>query len=62
MKLYTPGRALLTNASGVIRAHNHPSGNLNPSTPDKVMTEKIGKVLATMDLKLFDYLIVTKDS
>lgn len=36
---------LLTNASGVILAHNHPSGNLKPSEPDKIMTERIRKAL-----------------
>lgn len=39
VKLILQG-ALLTNASGVILAHNHPSWNLKPSEPDKIMTEK----------------------
>lgn len=60
VKLILQG-ALLTNASGVVLAHNHPSGNLKPSTPDKVMTEKINKALATIDFKLLDHLIVTRE-
>ena len=44
VKLILQG-ALLTNASGVILAHNHPSGNLKPSEPDKIMTERIRKTL-----------------
>ena len=60
VKLILQG-ALLMNACGVILAHNHPSGNLHPSAPDKVMTEKIGKALDTMDIKLLDHLIVTRD-
>lgn len=58
VKLILQG-TLLTNASGVVLAHNHPSGDLKPSTPDKVMTEKINKALAAMDFKLLDHLIVT---
>ena len=54
--------ALLTNASGVILAHNHPSGNLKPSEPDKIMTEKIKKALTAMDTRLLDHLIVTRES
>ena len=37
--------ALLINVNGVILAHNHPSGNLKPSEPDKIMTERIRKAL-----------------
>ena len=44
VKLILQG-ALLTNASGIILAHNHPSGNLKPSEPDKIMTERIRKTL-----------------
>jgi len=29
------------NASGIIKCHNHPSGNLNPSEPDTKTTQKI---------------------
>lgn len=37
--------ALLINVNGVILAHNHPSGNLKPSEPDKIMTDRIRKAL-----------------
>lgn len=60
VKLILQG-ALLTNAHGVILAHNHPSGNLQPSAPDKAMTKKIEKALLTMDMRLLDHLIVTRD-
>ena len=36
---------LLINVNGVILAHNHPSGNLKPSEPDKIMTERIRKTI-----------------
>lgn len=61
VKLILQG-ALLTNATGVILAHNHPSGNLMPSGPDKSMTEKIKKALTVMDIQLLDHLIVTSES
>lgn len=61
VKLILQG-ALLTNASGVILAHNHPSGNLQPSTPDKVMTDKIRQALTVMDINLLDHLIITREN
>lgn len=36
--------ALLSNASGVIFAHNHPSGNLKPSQADITLTRSARKV------------------
>ena len=33
--------AIKSNASGLIVAHNHPSGNLNPSESDTAITRKI---------------------
>ena len=36
---------LLINVNGVILTHDHPSGNLKPSEPDKIMTERIRKAL-----------------
>jgi DNA repair protein RadC len=49
-------------AQGVILCHNHPSGNLKPSRTDEVMTEKLANALKLMDSKLFDHIIITKDS
>ena len=42
------GAALEHKAAAVAVAHNHPSGNLKPSTPDKELTRRIaeaGKIL-----------------
>jgi DNA repair protein RadC len=52
--------ALLSNASAIILAHNHPSGNLNPSTADRSLTEKIFKASKLLDINLLDHIIVTK--
>lgn len=52
--------ALKSNASAIIIAHNHPSGNLNSSDQDRKLTRKIKKASSYLDLELLDHLIVTK--
>ncbi|WP_426473855.1 JAB domain-containing protein [Chryseobacterium balustinum] len=54
--------ALLCNASGIIIAHNHPSGNLNPSTCDIKMTNQINDGAKIMGMSLLDHIILTSDS
>lgn len=51
--------ALKCAASGVIIAHNHPSGNLQPSDQDKKSTKNIYKALDLFNICLMDHLIVT---
>ena len=48
--------------SGVIVAHNHPSGNTNPSNEDKLITNKIKQALNIFDIQLMDHIILTEDS
>jgi DNA repair protein RadC len=48
-------------ATGVILAHNHPSGNLQPSREDELITDKIKKALTLIDSSLFDHIIMTRD-
>ena len=48
-------------ASGIILAHNHPSGNLNPSDADEKITDKIKSGLAYFDIQVLDHIIVTED-
>jgi DNA repair protein RadC len=50
--------ALLYNANQLIVAHNHPSGNLQPSSADKELTRKLKEAASFMDIKLLDHLIV----
>lgn len=52
--------ALKCNATGIIIAHNHPSGTLKPSDADISLTKKIKKCSEFMDIALLDHLIVTK--
>ncbi len=51
-------KALELGAVGLILAHNHPSGNLQPSQADIQITRKTKKAASIMDIKLLDHLIV----
>ena len=53
--------ALKSNATGLIIAHNHPSGSLKPSRSDLELTTKIKKSAELLDVNLLDHLIITKD-
>ncbi|MBB6002470.1 RadC family protein [Arcicella rosea] len=46
-------------ASGIILAHNHPSGNLNPSQADKDLTQKLKAAGNSLDISVLDHLIFT---
>ena len=46
------------NAVRIVLVHNHPSGNLSPSTADIELTEKINMATKYLDLQLFDHVIV----
>jgi DNA repair protein RadC len=53
--------AIKGNASGIIAAHNHPSGNLNPSESDTRLTQKLKEAGNLMDIQLLDHLILSTD-
>lgn len=53
--------ALKANATGVILAHNHPSGNLQPSNADKEITRKIVSAGQILEIRILDHIIVTTD-
>jgi DNA repair protein RadC len=50
--------ALHENASAVIVAHNHPSGDAQASEADLALTERLRDALALLDIRLLDHLIV----
>jgi DNA repair protein RadC len=50
--------AIENNATGVIIAHNHPSGNLLPSKEDIELTKEINSALKMLQIKLLDHLII----
>jgi DNA repair protein RadC len=51
-------RALYHHAVGVIIAHNHPAGSLEPSKQDREVTKAIQDALRTVDIKLLDHIII----
>ncbi|MEQ9221138.1 MAG: JAB domain-containing protein [Cyclobacteriaceae bacterium] len=53
--------ALKRRANGIILAHNHPSGNLEPSQADISLTERFKSLGEMMRISLLDHLIVTFD-
>ncbi len=55
-------KALELGATSLILAHNHPSGNLNPSEADKQLTSKLKIAAESIDIKVLDHLIVTEKS
>jgi len=53
---------ILSNASRMILAHNHPSGNLLPSGPDVRMTDRLQQVCELVGIPLLDHVIVGGDN
>jgi DNA repair protein RadC len=52
-------RAVLRHhAASVILAHNHPSGNAEPSMADELLTRHVRGALALLDVRLLDHIIV----
>lgn len=48
-------------ATGVILAHNHPSGGLKPSEADIEITRKIKNALNFFDVSVLDHIILTSE-
>jgi len=53
---------LLTNSTAFILAHNHPSGNCEPSLEDRQIAERISQAAQLIGVELLDFLIVTEGS
>lgn len=51
---------ILSNASGFIMAHNHPSCNLKPSNEDIHITKKLSEAAKMFDITLYDHFIITR--
>ncbi|MBP2617644.1 RadC family protein [Chryseobacterium jejuense] len=49
-------------STGVIIAHNHPSGSLKPSKEDINITQKIKEAGKVLSIQLLDHIIITQDS
>lgn len=53
------GTALKIAATGIILAHNHPSGNLKASQADQLLTRKLKNAAALMDIRVEDHIILS---
>lgn len=51
----------LSNSTKFILAHNHPSGNLKPSTEDIVITKQLEAMAKILQFQLLDHIIVTQN-
>lgn len=52
-------KALDEQASSIILSHNHPSGNLQPSSQDLQVTKKLVQAGKTMEINVLDHLIIS---
>lgn len=50
--------AILANASNIILVHNHPSGSVQPSKEDILLTRKMEKCGEFLDIPVLDHVIV----
>lgn len=55
------GTAIKAKATGIIMAHNHPSGNIAPSESDKSLTKTFIQAGKVLELPVIDHIIVTRD-
>lgn len=51
-------RAIDIGASGLVMAHNHPSGQVKPSKADVEITQRLKSTLAGINIKLHDHVII----
>ena len=49
---------LKNNAAAAVLAHNHPSGEAEPSQADRLITERLKQALELVDIRLLDHLVV----
>lgn len=52
--------AITDRAASIIVAHNHPSGNLEPSQADRDVTERLQNAGELLGVSLVDHVIITK--
>lgn len=53
--------AIQDNAAGVVIAHNHPSGTLEPSRADIQVTARLKEVAKLVGIELLDHVIISKN-
>lgn len=55
-------RAVGERTASIIIAHNHPSGEQEPSVDDIAVTQKIAEAGRILDIELLDHIIFSKES
>ena len=58
-EIYLRGRAV--RATGFFLVHNHPSGDPTPSRADILVTNRLRRLSAELDLPLIEHVIVARD-
>lgn len=53
--------ALLSNAGSIILGHNHPSGNLQPSESDNIITRDINQAAQYFKISVLDHIILSEE-
>ena len=54
--------ALRYQSPAIILAHNHPSGNIEPSEADKILTKDLVTAARAMELRIFDHVIIGENT
>ena len=54
--------SILSNAANMILLHNHPSGSLQPSKDDTILTDRMIKLCKLVGIPLLDHIIVGGDN
>lgn len=54
--------AILANAAGMILAHNHPSGDLSPSSEDLAITRRLKEAGELLGIKILDHIIIDTEN
>ena len=54
--------AIIKSANSIIMAHNHPSGNIEPSREDVEITQRIREAGDLLGIKVLDHVIVSGKS
>ncbi len=55
-------KALENNAAAVVLFRNHPSGIAEPSEADRHITDRVGRALELLDVRLLDHIVLTDGS
>jgi DNA repair protein RadC len=53
--------ALVDRAAAVVVAHNHPSGNVEPSAEDREVTARLQKAGNTLGIAMLDHIIFSQE-